>query len=91
MEQAKLIKFLWVVIAVLVVGLGTVTAIALNRAHAIDVVRDGYKGDIASLNEQVRQAKSPSPTSPPLQESIANQASPSPSVTPLPKATATPK
>ena len=90
MTQSRLIKFLWCVIAVLVVGLAAVTGIALSRAHAIDTARTYENGDVASLREQLKQAKAQAtPAGVPLAESTGNLATPTPSA--VPKATVKPK
>jgi hypothetical protein len=85
LSQTSLIKFLWTIIGVLVVGLAAVTIIALTRAQAIDQARINAQGAIDSLKEQVRQAKAgPAPTQTPLAEATTNAATPTPSVVPTP-------
>ncbi|MBW4061116.1 hypothetical protein HJC99_00890 [Candidatus Saccharibacteria bacterium] len=86
MKERHLITYQWILIGVLLVGFVAVSIISLNRSQAIEQAKAGHNGDIASLQEQLRQAKIPRPTTAPLQESVSNLASPSPSVTPTPVA-----
>lgn len=86
----------WLVIAVLVVGGGVGFYMLMTKTDEYKTQADEQQGNMASLREQLRQAKSPTATpGPALPESSGNggQATPTPTPTPTPAAspTATPR
>ena len=77
----------WIVIAVLVLGGGTAVLMASSKAGEYKDKYDGQQSNIASLREQLRQAKNPAPDpQPPLPDASGRtQATPTPaSKTPAP-------
>jgi cytoskeletal protein RodZ len=86
MNHQRNIKFLWIVIGVLFAGFLVLAIFEFRQTTAVQEARTYEDGDVASLKEQLRQAKSaPSPTTSPLSESTQNasKSTPTPSPTSL--------
>ncbi len=78
--KSKIVIMQWAVIAVLVAGAGAAVIMLMSRADTYKSQLDQQTGDLSSLREQLRQAKSPQPSpSPALPAASANTASPTPS------------
>ncbi len=88
-HKTRMVQLQWAVIAVLVLGGGTSFAMLMHKTDQYRTERDANTGNLASLKEQVRQARlKPSPTSEALPEAVGNgpsAATPTPTATPVPK------
>ena len=87
-HKTHLLQLQWAVIAVLVVGGGIAFVMLMHKTDQYKAQRDANTGNVASLREQVKQARAtPSPTSEALPEAVANgpsAATPTPNPTPTP-------
>ncbi len=84
-SQHNIVLMQWIVIAVLVVGGGLALWMASSKAGQYQNELQEQSGNITSLREQVKQAKSTTaPRQTPLPEAIGNGPSPSPTATPRP-------
>jgi len=89
-QKRNIVRLQWIVITVLVVGGAAVFVLLMNKTDQYKSERDSQAGNITSLREQVRQAKStPKPTVEALPEAVGNGPSAA-SPTPVPKPTPAP-
>jgi len=86
-ESTKLVRLQWAVIVVLLIGGTAGIWLIMHKADQYKAQRDANNGNVASLREQVRQAKlTPKPSSAALPEAVANgPATPRPTATPKAK------
>ena len=89
-QKRNIVRLQWIVITVLVVGGTAAFVLLINKTDQYKSERDSQAGNITSLREQVRQAKStPKPTVEALPEAVGNGPSTA-APTPIPKPTPTP-
>ena len=91
-SSKKVIVMQWVVILVLVIGAGVGAYLMINKVNLLNDDNQMLTGDNASLRNQLKQLKQPTPTPTP-EVTPAPQTSPTPVASPTvtPKPTATPK
>ncbi len=71
----QLVIMQWVVIAVLVAGGAIITLMLTHKTDDYRTQLSQQQGDMASIKEQLRQARNPTPTpGTPLPEATSNQA-----------------
>ena len=85
-QNHNIVRLQWIVITVLVVVGGAAFVLLMNKTDQYKTERDSQTGNITSLKEQVRQARStPKPSVEALPEAVGNGpavATPTPSPTP---------
>jgi flagellar basal body-associated protein FliL len=86
LHSSRILFLQWVLIAVLVVGGGVAFIMLMSKTDQFRSERDANTGNIASLKEQVRQARqTPTPAAEALPEAVSNgpaAATPTPTATP---------
>jgi outer membrane murein-binding lipoprotein Lpp len=72
-QSRNIVPLQWIVIGVLVVGGAAAFVLLMNKTDQYKTERDSQNGNIASLREQVRQARStPKPDVQALPEAVGN-------------------